>query len=369
MQVPFVDLRLQHQSLAKPIETAMCDVARNADFILGRSVQAFEESFAAYCGSRFAVGVDSGISALELALRAHGIGEGDEVITVSHTFIATASSISFTGAKPVFVDVHPETFLIDPSRIESAVTERTKAIMVVHLYGQPADMDAVSKVAEKFGLAVFEDAAQAHGARYKNRRVGTFGLAGAFSCYPAKNLGAYGDAGILVTDSETIAERVKMLRNYGQRTKYDHVFLAFNRRLDTLQAAILNVKLPHLDGWNAARHEIAGLYRERLAKHKRLTLPMHLDDRDHVYHLFVIKHPYRDLLMQHLIERGVGCGLHYPIPVHKQECYKTLNDISTILPVTESLSSQILSLPMFPELTLNQVNYICGCIDEFESRQ
>jgi dTDP-4-amino-4,6-dideoxygalactose transaminase len=366
MNVPFVDLKAQHASIAPEVEAAMVQVARKTDFILGSAVQELEQAFAGFCGAKHGVGLDSGISALELALRACGIGPGDEVITVSHTFIASASSISFTGATPVFVDVRPETYTMDPTLVEAAITSRTKAILVVHLYGQPADMDEIVALSSRYNLALIEDAAQAHGARYKGRRVGTFGVAGCFSFYPAKNLGAYGDAGILVTNDGSLAERVAMLRNYGQRKKYDHVFLAYNRRIDTLQAAILNVKLPHLDRWNTARASAADHYRRRLARHQRLTLPATAANRDHVFHLFVVLHPERDRLLGYLAERGVACGLHYPIPIHRQECYASPAASTAALPITENIAGRLLSLPMFPEITPEQIDYVCDCIDGFE---
>jgi dTDP-4-amino-4,6-dideoxygalactose transaminase len=359
MNVPFVDLKAQCQTIAAEVDEAMRRVVADADFILGKDVELFEQEFAAYCEAKYAVGLDSGISALELALRAFGIGEGDEVITVSHTFIASVSSISFTGARPVFVDVDPKTYTMDAAQIEAALTPHTKAILPVHLYGQPADMDAILEIARKHYLVVIEDACQAHGARYKGKRVGALGDAGCFSFYPAKNLGAYGDGGMLVTNNAEIAEKVRMLRNYGQREKYHHVFLAYNRRLDTLQAAVLRVKLRHLDDWNAARQRAARLYDELLKDVEDVVTPAVADDRTHVYHLYVIQHPQRDALMAALRGQGVTTGLHYPIPVHLQPCYESLGVPSGSLPVTESLAPRILSLPMFSEITLGQVRHVC----------
>ena len=359
MNVPFVDLKAQYQAIATEVDEAMRRVVADADFILGKDVELFEEEFAAYCEAKYAVGLDSGISALELALRAFGIGEGDEVITVSHTFIASVSSISFTGARPVFVDVDPKTYTMDASQIEAVLTPRTKAILPVHLYGQPADMDAILTVARKHHLVVIEDACQAHGARYKGKRVGALGDAGCFSFYPAKNLGAYGDGGMLVTNNAEIAEKVRMLRNYGQREKYHHVFLAYNRRLDTLQAAVLRVKLRHLDDWNAARQQAARLYDELLKGMDGVVTPYASEDRTHVYHLYVIQHSQRDALMPALREQGITAGLHYPTPVHLQPCYESLGVPRGSLPVTESLAPRILSLPMFPEMTREQVQHVC----------
>jgi len=358
MNVPFVDLKAQYQTIAAEVEEAMRRVVAKADFILGEDVELFEEEFARYCEAKYAVGLDSGISALELALRAFGIGAGDEVITVSHTFIATVSSISFTGARPVFVDVDPKTYTMDAAQIEAALTPRTKAILPVHLYGQPADMDEILAIARKHHLLVIEDACQAHGARYKGKRVGALGDAGCFSFYPGKNLGAYGDGGMLVTNHAEIAEKVRMLRNYGQREKYHHVFLAYNRRLDTLQAAVLRVKLRHLDDWNAARRLAARLYEEWLKEVDGVVTPTAAEDRTHVYHLYVIQHPRRDALLSALRERGISAGLHYPTPVHRQPCYESLGIPRGSLPVTESLAPRVISLPMFPEITQEQVWHV-----------
>jgi dTDP-4-amino-4,6-dideoxygalactose transaminase len=365
MNVPFVDLKAQYQTIAAEVDESMHRVISSADFILGKELELFEQEFAAYCEAKYAVGVDSGISALELALRAYGIGEGDEVITVSHTFIATASSISFTGARPVFVDIEPRTYNMDASQIEAAITPCTKAILPVHLYGQPASMDAILAIARKHHLIVIEDACQSHGALYNGKRVGPLGDAGCFSFYPAKNLGAYGDGGMMVTNNTEIAEKVRMLRNYGQREKYHHVFLAYNRRLDTLQAAVLRVKLRHLDDWNAARQRTAQLYNELLKDIDGVTTPYAVDDRTHVYHLYVIQHPRRDALVTYLHEQGVFAGLHYLIPVHLQPCYEHLNVPRCSLPVTESIMPHILSLPMYPEITPEQAWHVCDQIRRF----
>jgi dTDP-4-amino-4,6-dideoxygalactose transaminase len=367
MTVPFVDLKAQHESVRDQVQRAMLGVADRAEFILGPAVSKFEAAFAAYCGANHAVGLDSGISALELALRACNVGPGDEVITPSHTFIATVSSISFTGATPVFVDVRPHTYLVDPERIEHAITPRTRAIMAVHLYGQPAEMDAIVDIARRKGLFLIEDAAQAHGAEYHGRRVGTFGTVGCFSFYPAKNLGAYGDAGAIVTNDAAIAKHIEMLRNYGQRRKYDHVYLAYNRRIDTLQAAILDVKLRYLDQWNRRRTAAAARYCSQLADCPAVVLPSVSADVQHVYHLFVIQHPKRDDLMKHLAARGISCGLHYPIPVHKQECYAHLAGERLPLTVTDRLGDRVLSLPMFPEITDDQIDHVCEAIHDFEN--
>lgn len=363
--VPFVDLKAQDAPISSEIESAMSRVISNGDFILGKDVEAFEREFADYCGAKHAVGLDTGISALELSLRALGVGVGDEVITVSHTFIATASAISFTGAKPVFVDIDPLTYNLDPDKLESAMTPRTKAILPVHLYGQPADMDAILATAKRHRLPVIEDACQSHGAMYKGRRVGAIGDAGCFSFYPAKNLGAYGDGGMLVTNDAALADKIRMLRNYGQREKYHHVFLAYNRRLDTLQAAILRIKLRKLDEWNAARAHAAAIYDELLAGVPAVVTPRKAADRTHVYHLYVIQHARRDALLAYLKERGISAGLHYPVPVHLQECYTSLGVPKGSLPVTEAVASKVISLPMFPGITPQQIEQVCRAVREF----
>ena len=367
MDVRLVDLRPQYAQLKSEIDSAIARVLERQDFILGHDVAEFEREFAAYCEADHAVGLDTGISALELALRALGVGPGDEVITVSHTFIASVSAISFTGATPVMIEVEPDTGLMDSTAIEAAITERTRAILPVHLYGQPVDMDPILEIARARGLVVVEDACQAHGARYKGRRVGALGDAGAFSFYPGKNLGAYGDGGALVTCRADVAERVRLLRNYGQREKYHHINLAYNRRLDTLQAAILRVKLPHLDDGNAARARAAGWYRDELSGIEGLQLPVHRRDRSHVYHLFPVQLSDREALLKHLNAAGVGAGLHYPVPVHRQECYRDLDIPADALPVSNRFAARELSLPIYPEITREQIAFVGKLVREFFS--
>ena len=364
--VPFVDLHAMHDPCAREIQEAIARVVAGGDFILGKDVRAFEEEFAAFCGVKHAVGVDSGISSLELALRGLNIGAGDEVITVSHTFIATVSSISFTGATPVFVDIDPVTYNLDVSKLERAITARTRAILPVHLYGQAAEMEGILEIARRRGLEVIEDACQSHGAKYRGKRVGSVGDAGCFSFYPAKNLGAFGDGGILVTDNAELAEKVRMLRNYGQREKYHHVFLAYNRRLDTLQAAILRVKLKHLEEWNSQRRAAAEIYDRLLEGIPGVVRPVIGAGRDHVYHLYVIQHPQRDALAGHLNKNGVATGLHYPVPVHLQECYRNLPSAKVTLGVTERAAARVLSLPMFPGITGEQIGRVCDLIGQFK---
>jgi dTDP-4-amino-4,6-dideoxygalactose transaminase len=362
--IPLVDLKAQYAVIRRDIDAAIARVVSNADFILGSEVEAFESDYARYCQAEHAVGLDSGLSALELGMRALGIGPGDEVITPAHSFIASSSAISFTGANPVWVDMDPETYNIDAAQIEAAITERTKAIMPVHLYGQPAEMSSILDIARRHRLFVIEDACQAHGARYQGRRVGSMGDFGAFSFYPGKNLGAYGDAGILVTNNAELATQVRMMRNYGQRKKYDHAYLAWNRRLDTLQAAVLRVKLPHLDDWNAARRRHASVYDE-LLNGTDLTLPGVGQGVDHVFHLYVVQAERRRDLMEHLAVQGIHAGIHYPIPIHLQEAYGDRGIGRGSFPVTEAAAPRLLSLPMYPELTEDQLRRVAEAINIF----
>ena len=362
-EIPLVDLRTQYRALSPEVDAAIRRVLERADFVLGEDVEAFEREFAAYCEARYAVGVDSGISALELGMRALGIGPGDEVLTPPNSFIASSSAVSFTGATPVWVDVDPRTHNLDPDAARAALTPRTRAIMPVHLYGQPAELAAVLALAREHGLKVIEDACQAHGARYHGRRVGSFGDVAAFSFYPGKNLGAYGDGGAVVTNEEAVAERVRMMRNYGQRRKYEHTDLAWNRRLDSLQAAVLRVKLRRLDEWNAARRRHAAVYDELLAE-AGVTLPFAAPGREHVYHLYVVETAERDAKLAGLRAQGIGAGLHYPIPIHLQEAYREQGRGPGSFPVTEALAARVLSLPMYPELSLEQLERVAGAVRE-----
>lgn len=363
MKVPFVDLQTQFLALREEIMAAVESVMKRSAFILGSEVEEFERNFAAYCGAKYAVGVASGCDALLWALKACGIGPGNEVITVANTFIATVLAISMAGAKPVLVDCLEDTYEIDPSAVERAITPRTKAILPVHLYGQSADMDAIMAIAQRHGLVVIEDAAQAHGAMYKGKMCGTFGKVGCFSFYPGKNLGAYGDGGAIVTNDEQIADRVRMLRNYGQPRKYDHDIIGWNSRLDTIQAAVLNVKLKRLTSWNEARRQHAALYRELLAD-LPVQLPVEAPNVLHVYHLFVVRVPARDNVLKDLEARGISCGIHYPVPVHLQKAYQHLGYRRGAFPVSEKVAGEILSLPMYPELTPEQIAYVCKQIRE-----
>lgn len=367
-KVPFVDLTAQYRSIAEEMDSAIAQVLSNADFILGEAVTAFEDDFAQYCGVSFACGVDSGTSAIELALRAYGVGPGDEVVTAANTFIATALAVSYTGATPVLVDVDPQTYTIDVSRLESAITDRTRALIPVHLYGQPADMEPVMEIAQRHGLVVIEDACQAHGATYKGRRVGSLGHAAAFSFYPSKNLGACGDGGMVVSDDERVANLTRMMRNYGQRDKYHYALLGYNRRLDTLQAAVLLVKLKHLESWNAARRHHAQLYGGLLGPNS-VILPREADYARSVYHLYVIRAKDRDGLRSYLHERGISTGIHYPVPIHLQEAYRHLDYQKGSFPITEECAEQVLSLPMYAELSPDSIAYVAETIRSFVEGQ
>lgn len=364
MRVPFVDLHAQYPSIRQDVQQAIDGVLERGDFILGEDVARFEAEFAAYCETSYGVGTDTGTSALELILRALDIGPGDEVITAANTFIATALAISYTGAQPVLVDVDPLTYTLSVPGVAEAITPRTKAVVPVHLYGHPAAMSPILELAQRHGLAVVEDACQAHGARYCGWRVGGLGRAAAFSFYPAKNLGAFGDGGMIVTNDPVLAERVKILRNYGQRRKYEHVQFGYNRRLDTLQAAILRTKLPHLDAWNASRRRIADRYRQRLSG-QPLELPVVADIAEPVFHLFVIRTSHRDGLRAFLEDRGIATGLHYPIPLHLQEAYRPLGLRQGQFPTTERYAGEILSLPMYPQLEDRAVDYVAEAISQY----
>ncbi len=364
MFIPFVDLQSQYQALKPEIDDAVLAVMKRGDFVLGGAVAEFERAFADYCGVRHVIGVDSGYSALELIVRAYGIGPGDEVITVANTFIATTLAISNAGATPVLVDIDPETYNIDPTKIEAAITPRTRAIMPVHLYGQPVDMDPILAIARRRGLYVFEDAAQAAGARYKGRMIGGLADAAGFSFYPGKNLGAYGDGGAVATNSDEIAEKVRLLRNIGQKVKYYHEVKGFNHRLDTMQAAVLKVKLPHLDDWNASRRRAAATYSDLLRDLPMVT-PLTPPYAEHIFHLYVVRVHNREALMEHLKSKGIASGLHYPIPIHVQPAYTELGYKAGDFPITEAYAETILSLPMYPELDDDKVAYVVDAIRDF----
>jgi len=365
MQVPFLDLKAQYKTIKAEIDSAMQSVVDQTAFAGGSFVARFEEAFAAFCGCKYAVGAGSGTDALWMALIAAGVGQGDEVITVPDTFMATAEAISFCGARPVFVDVEESTCNMDPAQLEGAITERTKAIIPVHLFGQPADMDPILEIARRHGLLVIEDACQAHGARYKDRMAGSIGDAGCFSFYPGKNLGAYGEAGAVVTNSETLAEKMRMFRDHGQARKYEHDMVGWNARMDGLQGAVLAVKLNHLDAWNDARRRNASLYGELLQGVKDIVLPTEADYARHVYHIYAIRTGRRDDLMAYLTEKGVACGIHYPVPVHLQKAYEGLGHAQGSFPVVEKCAAEFLSLPMFAELTPEQISHVADEIKGF----
>lgn len=373
-KVPFVDLKAQLTEISKEVESGIKDVLGSCDFILGEKVKKFEREFADYCGVQCAAGVASGTEALHLSLRALGLGEGDEVITQANTFIATVLAISYTGAKPVLVDIDPRTYNIDIKKIEQAITKRTKAIMPVHLYGLPADMDGISEIAKRHNLFIVEDSCQAHGAVYNSKngtkkRTGSIGDIAAFSFYPGKNLGAFGDGGAVTTNNVELSERIKMLRDYGQTAKYHHISKGYNSRLDTMQAAVLSVKLRFLDKWNLMRANHAKRYCEFLSGIPEVKLPSLPDDeQSHVFHLFVVRAEERDALKDFLSEKGISAGIHYPIPNHLQEAFKELGYRRGDFPITENYADEIISLPMFPELRFDQIRQVAQTIKEFYGR-
>ncbi len=363
MKVKFVDLSAQHKTLESEIKEVFNRVLANCSFVLGPEVEKFEKAFAAYCGAAHCVAVTNGTAALQLALQGLGVGHGDEVITVAHTFIATAEAINATGARPVFVDIDPVSYTMDPAMLEKAITPRTKAIIPVHLYGQPADMDAINAIAAKHNLPVIEDSCQAHGARYKGRRTGSLGRAACFSFYPSKNLGACGEGGAVTTNDPELAKKVRMLRDHGSVKKYEHDFPAYNLRLEGIQGGILAVKLPHLDGWNDNRRALAKRYDELFAGSK-IAAPRQMPYSEHVYHLYVIVVEDREALRQALSERGIENGLHYPVPLHLQKAYADLGYKKGDFPVSEHVASNHVSLPMYAELPLEHVEYVAKSVRE-----
>ena len=366
MEIPFVDLKAQYASIKGEIDQAISDVISSSAFIGGPFVKAFESSFAAFCGAKHCIGVGNGTDAIFLVLKAMGIGRGDEVITAANSFIATSEAITMAGARVVFVDIDSRTFNIDPSKLENKITTKTKAIIPVHLYGQPAEMDPILEIARNHGLKVIEDAAQAHGATYKGRRVGTLGDAACFSFYPGKNLGAYGDGGAIVTSDDELAIKARMLANHGRVDKYDHKIEGVNSRLDGLQAAILSAKLPHLSAWTESRRKNAKLYNELLTGISSIETPVEAAEVKSVYHLYVIrvKNGLRSQLQQHLKNMGVSTGIHYPIALPALSAYSYLNHRDGDFPTAISASKEILSLPMFPELNEEQIRYTAGIIRE-----
>lgn len=367
MKIPFTDLNAQHKEIRPQIDKAVKRTIQRGDFILGKEVKLFEEEFAEFCQARYAVGVSSGTDALFLALLSLSIGKGDEVIVPDFTYIATALSVSYTGANPVFVDIDEKTYNIDVEKIEKAITKNTRAIIPVHLYGQPANMPEIINIARRYKLRIIEDAAQAHGASIKmpngkSQITGSIGDIGCFSFYPTKNLGGLGDGGIIVTNEAKIYNKLCLLRDYGRLSKYEHILIGYNCRLDTLQAAILRIKLKKLTTWNNLRKQAAGIYNESLKDIKGIVIPYRSDLVKHVYHVYAIRTRQRDYLYNELKNRGIGVLLHYPIPLHLQKAYKDLGYKKGDFPVSERISQEIISLPMYPHLNQRQLNFITSNI-------
>ena len=365
--VPYLDLRAQYRPLRSEVLSALEEICESTSFVQGPATLDFETKFAAYCGVGHCVSLNSGTSALHLALRCLDVGPGDEVVTVSMTFIATAWAISYVGATPVFVDIDPVRRTLNPDNLEAAITSRTKAIIPVHLYGMPAEMDRIMAIAERHGLPVIEDAAQAHGARYRGRRVGQFGQIACFSFYPGKNLGAYGEGGALVTNDASIAQRARSLRDHAQNQKYLHDEIGYNYRMDSFQGAVLSIKLKHLDEWNTARIDRARQYTEFL-KDSSYKLPAHMSDSECVWHCYVIETPERDRVRSALQDVGIQSAIHYPVPIHLQKAYAHLDYRSGDLPVTEAVCEHCLSLPIYPELSKEKMSRVASVLLDLENR-
>jgi len=366
MKIPLLDLKKQYLSIKKEIDGAIKRVLDNTQFILGENVRKFEKEFSDFCNTRYAIGVGDGTGALYLAVRALGISKGDEVIIPVNTYIATAEAITLNGAKPIFVDIDLDTFNIDVSKIEKVITKRTKAIIPVHLFGQPADMFPILKIARKYKFYVIEDCAQAHGAKYKGRKVGSMGNIACFSFFPAKNLGAYGDGGAVVTNSSKLAEKIRMLRNHGRKEKYLHKIEGINSRLDEIQAAILRVKLRSLNKWNKARQKNAKIYDKLFQNTNDIITPRIIKNTQSVYYFYTICVKNRKKIQKKLKEKGVSTGIHYPIPLHLQPAYKYLGYKKGDFPKAEKQSNEILSLPIYPELTEKQIKFIVNIIKKYK---
>jgi dTDP-4-amino-4,6-dideoxygalactose transaminase len=362
--IPYLDLAAQLRPLRKEIDAAIAKTLDNCTFCLGPDVSQFENDFAAYCGARHALALNSGTSALHLAMLLLNIGPGDEVITTPYTFVATSWAISYVGATPVFVDIDDQTFNLDPRLVERAITPRTKAILPVHLYGQACDLDALREICQKHKLALVEDAAQAHGSTYKGKKIGTFGEISCFSFYPTKNAGACGEGGALVTNNDAFAARARALREHGSTVKYYHDEVGYNYRMEGIQGAVLGVKLKHLDTWNAARRGIAKQYHQLLAE-TPLKLPYESPYAQSIYHLYVVRHPRRDDLRKSLEVRKIGSALHYPLPLHLQKCYASLGYKQGDFPVSEQAAQECLALPIYPELTQEQIQRVASTIKDF----
>src|SRR5439155_4382448 len=358
MKVPLLDLRAHHEPMREELLAAIREVIDSSAFASGPFVAKFEEDFAAFCGASYAIGVGNGTDALWLSLLALGVGPGDEVITAPMTFMATAEAISFCGATPVFVDIDERTYTLDPEKLERAISPRTKAVIPVHLFGQVADMDPVLEIAGRHGLPVIEDACQAHGAEFRGRKAGSLGIAGCFSFYPGKNLGGLGEAGAVVTNNTELQTRIQMLRDHGQAKKYHHALVGWNARMDGIQGAALRVKLKYLNKGNESRRAHARAYSQNLAEIAELVLPNEAEYARHVYHLYVVRLQNRDRILQEMAQRGIACGIHYPIPVHLQEAYRFLGHKKGSFPVAERCADEFLSLPLYPELTAEQIGIV-----------
>ena len=364
--IPFVDLKAQYQGIKAEVNAAIQGVLDSCQFTLGSEVLAFEQEFAAYCRAQHGIGVNTGTSALHMALLAAGVGRGDEVITVPFTFVATVSAIDYTGATPVFVDIDPQTFTMDPAKLEAAITSKTKAIIPVHLYGQCADMDPILAIAKGHGLVVIEDACQAHGAEYKGRRAGSMGDMGCFSFYPGKNLGAYGEAGMVVTDNSDFTRTIRMLRDWGAEKKYHHVLKGYNFRMEGIQGAVLRVKLRHLEAWTEARRTAAAHY-DRLLASSGVATPRAMAHNRHVYHIYAVRTGSRKAWQDTLLAQGIQSGIHYPTPVHLLPAFADLGYREGQFPRSERAANEVLSLPMFPELTEAQCEEVACAIKYLES--
>ncbi len=364
-KIPLVDLKANYLSMKEEIDKAIQDVIDSSSFIMGSYLKKFEENFARFCRAKHAIGCSSGTTAVHLALLAADIKKGDEVITVPNTFIATTECISYVEGSIKFVDVKEDTALVDIDQLERAITPKTKAIVVVHLYGQMPDMQRIREIADEHSLFLIEDAAQAHGAEWKGHQPGFYGDVASYSFFPAKNLGCFGDGGAVVTNNDELAEKIRLLVNHGRMSKYEHLMEGYNYRLDALQAAILNAKLPHLPRWTELRREHAEFYNKNLPG--EIIRPVEAEGAKHVYYMYVIRTKKRDQLMNHLKEKGIGCGIHYPIPLHLQPAYKHLDLKKGYFPISEKLAKEIISIPVYPELTEEQLNYIVDSIHEFFS--
>ncbi|MGR9404133.1 DegT/DnrJ/EryC1/StrS family aminotransferase (plasmid) [Rhizobium leguminosarum] len=361
--IPFLDLKAQYQSIKSEIDAAVLGVLASGQYILGEEVARLEQEFADYCDVKHAIAVNTGTSALHLSLLAAGVGPGDEVITVPFTFVATVSAICYAGARPVFVDVEPVTLTMDPARLEAKITARTKAIIPVHLYGQMADMDAIKAIADHYRIPVIEDACQAHGAQYKGARAGSIGTSGCFSFYPGKNLGACGEGGIVVTNSDDQAKTMRMLRDWGQEQRYHHLLKGFNYRMDAIQGAILRIKLRHLEAWTEARRAHGRRYSLLLGGSANLRTPVEITDRRHVYHVYAIRSRDRDQLQRVLTEEGIQSGLHYPIPVHLQKAHADLGYKAGDFPISEAAAREVLSLPIYPEMPAWHIDQVAAALE------